>query len=66
VNAADRDGISILQAAVIAGHADTVIYLLQKGADPDQADGDGDTPRSCAVDLPMRSLLESATTAPVT
>jgi acyl-CoA-binding protein len=57
VHAADRDGISVLQAAVIAGHADTVQYLLQQGADPDQADVDGDTPRSCAVDAPIRRFF---------
>jgi ankyrin repeat protein len=50
VNAPDHDGISVLQAAVIAGHVDVCQVLLRHGADPDQQDHDGDTPRSCADD----------------
>jgi diazepam-binding inhibitor (GABA receptor modulator, acyl-CoA-binding protein) len=51
VHLIDHDGISVLQAAVIAGHVPMVCYLLyEAGADPDQADADGDTPRSCAED----------------
>jgi acyl-CoA-binding protein len=50
VNASDHDGISVLQAAVIAGHVDVCQVLLRHGADPDQKDHDGDTPRSCADD----------------
>jgi acyl-CoA-binding protein len=50
VNASDHDGISVLQAAVIAGHVDVCQVLLRHGADPDQEDHDGDTPRSCADD----------------
>jgi acyl-CoA-binding protein len=49
-NASDHDGISVLQAAVIAGHVDVCHVLLRHGADPDQQDHDGDTPRSCADD----------------
>jgi acyl-CoA-binding protein len=50
VNAADEQGISVLQAAVIAGQVKACRLLLQAGADPDQADEDGDTPRHCAAD----------------
>lgn len=50
VAATDQDGIGILQAAVIAGHANITKFLLNRNADPDQADLDGDTPRSCAQD----------------
>ena len=49
-NAADHDGISVLQAAVIAGHDATCQLLLAQKADPDQPDHDGDTPRSCCED----------------
>ena len=48
--ASDHDGISVLQAAVIAGHATICRLLLEYGANPDQPDNDGDTPRSCAID----------------
>jgi acyl-CoA-binding protein len=50
VNAADEQGISVLQAAVIAGQVKACRLLLQAGANPDQADEDGDTPRHCAAD----------------
>jgi acyl-CoA-binding protein len=50
VNAADEQGISVLQAAVIAGQVTACRLLLAAGADPDQADEDGDTPRHCAAD----------------
>lgn len=53
VNAVDIDGISVLQTAVIAGRVETVRLLLEAGADPDLADQDGDTPRSCAMDDPQ-------------
>lgn len=50
-NACDHDGISVLQAAVIAGHVKVCQVLLEEGgADPDHADSDGDTPRSCALE----------------
>jgi ankyrin repeat protein len=53
-----------LQAAVIAGHFETCRLLLQKGADPDQQDRDGDTPRDCAKDDPeLRTLLFQASTS---
>lgn len=48
-NSADRDGISVLQTAVIAAKRDIVSLLLQHKANPDQKDLDGDTPRSCAM-----------------
>jgi acyl-CoA-binding protein len=51
VNSVDKDGISILQAAVIAGRVTVCEWLLQNtDVNPDQADNDGDTPRSCAQD----------------
>ena len=40
----------VLQAAVIAGHFEIAHFLLQNGANADQADFDGDTPRTCALD----------------
>ena len=49
-NSVDREGISVLQAAVIGGSIETVKLLLDAGADPDHEDVDGDTPRSCAND----------------
>ena len=51
-NAADNDGISVLQTAVIAGQINACRLLLKHGADPDQPDDDGDTPRTCAADDP--------------
>jgi Ankyrin repeats (3 copies) len=50
VNAADRDGISVLQSAVIGGHVRMCCALLQRGADPNQPDRDGDTPWLCDDD----------------
>eukprot|EP00980_Cylindrotheca_fusiformis_P029109 scaffold22721_cov137-Cylindrotheca_fusiformis.AAC.4 len=50
LNAGDKDGITSLHAAVISGHADACRLLLNAGADPDQEDRDGDTPRGCAED----------------
>ena len=45
----DQDGISVLQTAVAAGHVDVCrVLLTEYGADPDQEDNDGDTPRSSA------------------
>lgn len=49
-NAADLDGISVLQAAVISDHVAVCKLLLQKGANPDLEDTDGDSPRSCALE----------------
>ena len=63
VDAADQDGISVLQAAVIAGQTETCRILLQQGkANPDQPDHDGDTPRLCAQDdgSPEMKLLFKA------
>jgi acyl-CoA-binding protein len=57
VNAADDNGISVLQAAVIAGQIDVCRFLLEHGANPDQEDEDGDTPRHCAVDDGSEELL---------
>jgi ankyrin repeat protein len=58
VQAADHDGITVLQAAVIGGDVDTCRLLCVLGANPDQPDADGDTPRTCAKDDPMlRDLL---------
>lgn len=62
VLAADQYGISILQAAVIAGKVPVCRYLLEHGADPDQRDQDGDTPRTCAEDdgdNDMQQLFQS-------
>lgn len=50
VNAIDSDGISVLLAAVIAEHVEVARLLLERGAQPDLADIDGDTPRSAAMD----------------
>mmetsp|Transcript_9312 Transcript_9312/g.17768 ORF Transcript_9312/g.17768 Transcript_9312/m.17768 type:complete len:369 (-) Transcript_9312:1392-2498(-) len=50
VDSADDDGISILQAAVIAGQVEVCRLLLKHGANPDLPDDDGDTPRHCAAD----------------
>ena len=66
VLAVDDDGISVLQTAVIAGQSAVCAYLLlEAGADPDQPDLDGDTPRLCALDedsdASIRQLLEHAT-----
>lgn len=47
----DETGISVLQTAVVAGHYNICVWLLQNTiANPDQPDHDGDTPRSCAED----------------
>jgi ankyrin repeat protein len=57
VDAADQEGISVLQAAVIAGQTETCRILWQQGkADPDQPDHDGDTPRLCAQDDGSREM----------
>ena len=54
VHAADLDGISFSQAAVIAGSLDSCRILYHNyHANPDQADQDGVTPRSCAEDDPL-------------
>lgn len=47
-NAADGDGITVLHAAVIAENLEACRVLLSHGANPDQKDVDGDTPRKCA------------------
>jgi acyl-CoA-binding protein len=47
VNAVDKDGISVLQVAAIAGNTQVCRLLLQAGADPDIVDEDGDSARSC-------------------
>jgi hypothetical protein len=57
IHAADHDGISVLQAAVIAGNVDICKLLCQLGANPDQPDRDGDTPRNCAEDDPALQAL---------
>ena len=41
------------------GRAGIVRLLLEHGADPDQPDVDGDTPRSCATDDPQLASLFS-------
>jgi ankyrin repeat protein len=57
VDAADQDGISVLQAAVIAGQTETCRIIWQQGkANPDQPDHDGDTPRLCAQDDGSREM----------
>ena len=59
IHAADNDGISVLQAAVIGGNAECCRLLLALGADPDQKDHDGDTPRKSAQDDPaLKALFE--------
>lgn len=61
VHAADNDGISVLQAAVIGGDVETCRLLCVLGANPDQEDRDGDTPRNCSQDDPvLRELLFQA------
>lgn len=62
VDATDDDGISVLQAAVIAGQVPACRLLLNHGANPDLADHDGDTPRHCAADdgsMEMKTLFDS-------
>ena len=47
---------------MIAGQVPACRLLLKYGADPDQADHDGDTPRHCAADdgsEEMKLLFES-------
>lgn len=56
LHAADHDGISVLQAAVIAGNVAICQTLLRYGANPDQPDRDGDTARLCAMDDDCRHL----------
>ena len=64
IHAADNDGISVLQAAVISGDFETCRLLCVLGANPDQADLDGDTPRECAKDDPvLKDLLFRASMA---
>ena len=47
VNAADSDGIGVLQTALSAGlDVESVRLLLEGGANPDACDVDGDTPRN--------------------
>mmetsp|Transcript_52168 Transcript_52168/g.110878 ORF Transcript_52168/g.110878 Transcript_52168/m.110878 type:complete len:393 (+) Transcript_52168:98-1276(+) len=47
VNAADCDGIGVLQTALSSGlNAESVKILLEAGADPDACDVDGDSPRT--------------------
>ena len=50
VSAQDHYGASVLQSAVIAGHVNIAKLLLDHGADPNQVDEDGDSPRLCAID----------------
>jgi acyl-CoA-binding protein len=57
IHATDDDGISILQTAVAAGHVPVVEYLLRMGANPDQADLDGETPRTMAEESPAMKRL---------
>eukprot|EP00527_Entomoneis_sp_CCMP2396_P002888 CAMPEP_0198150896 /NCGR_PEP_ID=MMETSP1443-20131203/53109_1 /TAXON_ID=186043 /ORGANISM="Entomoneis sp., Strain CCMP2396" /LENGTH=273 /DNA_ID=CAMNT_0043816365 /DNA_START=178 /DNA_END=999 /DNA_ORIENTATION=+ len=53
-----QDGASVLQAAAIGGHVDVCSELLQRGANPDIADLDGDTARICAMDDASESLRD--------
>mmetsp|Transcript_15363 Transcript_15363/g.22603 ORF Transcript_15363/g.22603 Transcript_15363/m.22603 type:complete len:393 (-) Transcript_15363:100-1278(-) len=64
-NAADKEGISVLQTAIMglgmgevaADNSMKVIQMLiRKGADLDQEDDDGETPRSCALEIEDEKL----------
>jgi ankyrin repeat protein len=60
VDSVDHDGVSVLQAAVIAGHVDICALLLHHGADPDHLDADEESPRSCAEgDDDMMTLFQT-------
>jgi acyl-CoA-binding protein len=60
--ASDGQGITALHAAVIAGRRECCRLLLDAGADPDQPDGDGETPRQCCADDDgeLKKLLDAA------
>lgn len=44
VNTYDNNKYSLLITAIKSGHANTVDYLLEKGANPNQADKEGNSP----------------------
>ena len=59
VNAVDNEGISILLTAVMAGNDTSVIkLLLEKGANPDAEDVDGETPRSWIEEEKDKGMLD--------
>lgn len=57
-NVCDKDGISIIQAAVISDHVEIVKVLLDAGADADKMDIDGESARMCAMDGGSDSMKE--------
>ncbi len=59
LNLADPDGTSALVMAIVNGHYDLPVYLLEHGADPKIADKFGRTALYAAVD--MHTLEKSAT-----
>lgn len=44
LNVRDKSGATLLHAAAEYGHASVVAWLVENGADPNAADGDGETP----------------------
>jgi len=48
----------VLQVAVIGEDVATCKLLMERGADPDQADADGETARSWAKDAGAGEMIE--------
>lgn len=58
VNAEDYNGTSALHLAVIADHLETCELLIQHGADSDQPDSEGETPKSYASESNSQEMRD--------
>jgi ankyrin repeat protein len=63
VNSTDADGNTLLMLAAYHGHPRTVLALLERGADPDRANGRDQTPLAGAVFKGEREVVAALVAA---